>query len=195
MGVTNTMAWLNTRAVLPFFGIAALLSCQTSERRQASVGAASTLCARGIAAANTRDARRFFEQAIASDPLFGPAYNNLGVLDFEANDYFNAAKNFDQAIKLMPYKASPRIHLGLIYEEAGQLNNALEQFDQALELAPDSLDALQANTRVRVKLGQSTPPVLSQLRIISVRGTDATWRSWAQQMLLRKGDTVSTTQP
>lgn len=175
--------------------LATLAGCQSAGRPPASAGIASELCAKGILARDPRDARRFFDEAIGANPLFGPAYNNLGVLDFRAGDYFSAAKNFDQAIKLMPYNAGPRIHLGVIYEDAGQLRSALEQFDQALELAPDLADALQADTRVRVRLGQSSPLVLGRLQTIAVRGTDEIWRSWARQMLIRGGGIEPATQP
>jgi tetratricopeptide (TPR) repeat protein len=195
MGVRKFMTSLKVQAILLILLVGGFNACQATRSGNKPQQVASQFCARGIAATDPREARRYFQQAAAADPLFGPAYNNLGVLDFNQGNYFEAAKNFDQAIKLMPANPAPRIHLGLIYEDAGQLRNALEQFDQALELAPDSMDAAQADTRVRVRLELVTPQVLDRLRAIAVRGTDATWRSWAQQALITYGYQAPASQP
>jgi tetratricopeptide (TPR) repeat protein len=189
------MRLFEVQRALLILAVGGISACQAVSAGNNARENAAQWCAKGIAATDPREARRDFEKAVAADPLFGPAYNNLGVLDLNAGEYFDAAQNFDRAIKLMPYNAIPRIHLGLIYEEAGQLSNALDQFDQALELAHDSIDSLQADTRVRVRLELFTPQVVERLQTIAVHGTDETWRSWAQQVLIRYGHRAAASQP
>ena len=78
--------------------------------------------AKGIAAKDPAEAKRLFQQAIAVDRLYGPAYNNLGVVYLNEGNYYEAARAFDEAIKLMPGDPAPRLHLGVVYEDAGQFN-------------------------------------------------------------------------
>ncbi len=171
--------------------------CSTVPHDKSGSTTASELNAKGIAAKDPQQAKMFFQRAIAADPYDGPAYNNLGILFLNEGNYFEAAKCLDQALHLMPNDPAPRIHLGLVYENAGQFQNALAQYNQALALSPESMDALQAATRIQVRLDEVDEKTVEHLRTIAIRGTDVTWQSWATRVLIRFGDAVSpdTTMP
>jgi tetratricopeptide (TPR) repeat protein len=185
----KSSATANTRMGVPTVLLAALVAgCAQLPPAIKNTSAAASLNAKGIAANDPKQAKEFFQKALAADPYYGPAYNNLGVSLLNESQYFDAAKSFDQAIHLMPNDPEPRIHLGLVYENAGQYQNALEQYNQALVLAPESIDALQALTRVQVRLDQVDEKTVERLRMIAIRGTDATWQAWATRVLIRYGD-------
>jgi len=164
--------------------LVATVSCQTTPK-PATQPPAATLNAQGIAEKEPEKARQFFQKAITVDPFYGPAHTNLGIIYLKEGNYYQAAKAFDQAIKLMPNASQPRLYLGLVYEEVGELSNALEQLTHALKLAPDSMEHLQALTRVRVKLYQIDTYTLTCLRRIASQGTDESWRTWAKSLIIK----------
>ncbi len=171
-----------------FGALAVLPGCLNPAHNKAGADSASDLNAKGVAAKDPKIAKGFFQRAIAADAYFGPAYNNMGIVYLDEENYFEAARCFDQAVHLMPNDPAPRIHLGIVYENAGQFQNALEQFSQALVLSPGSMDALEAVTRVQVRLENVDDKTVEHLRIIASRGSDATWQSWATRVLIRLGD-------
>lgn len=153
----------------------------------ASTRQAIALNRRAIAAADPAEAQRLFAQAVAADPLYGPAHNNLGIVLLKQGEYYAAAQAFERAIRLLPADPAPRTNLGLVYEAAQQFQNAQEQFEQALVVAPEALEAIQALARVRVRISQLDPKTIALLRTIQLRGTEAAWRHWATTELLRAG--------
>ena len=178
--------------------LTAIAGCQTTMTDDPIRPPAATLNAQGIAAKEPDKAKQFFQRAIAADHLYGPAYTNLGIIYLKEGNYYEAAKAFDQAIKMMPNASSPRLYMGLVYEEAGELANALEQLTHALKLAPDSMEHLQALTRVLVKLEQIDTSTINHLKRIASQGTDVSWRTWAKGLIVKYGipeDTPSSPHP
>lgn len=169
--------------------------CSQTSHQSDSPATAASLNTKGVISKDPAVAKAWFQKAIAADPYFGPAYSNLGIALLREADYFDAARAFDQAIRNMPNNPEPRVYLGLVYEDAGQLDKAVDKYQQALAVAPESIDALQALTRVQVKLDRVDEKTVEALRQVAMRGTDDEWKSWARQMLLRFGAAVDTTQP
>src|SRR4051812_18509394 len=66
------------------------------------------------------EAERILKQAIASDVMYGPARNNLGLVYYHRGRLYDAAWEFQNAAKLMPYQPAPRNNLGLVFEKAGK---------------------------------------------------------------------------
>jgi tetratricopeptide (TPR) repeat protein len=184
MIVRNLFAMnLAPRVPLLLLVFSALTGCQLSNVKRDPLQSARELNTKGTIAKDPAEARRLFEQATRADPLYGPAYHNLGVSYLNDADYYHAAIAFDQARKLMPANPVPRIDLGVVYEKGGQLEKALEQYAQALQMAPTNIEALQALTRCQVRQGQANTEIQDRLKRISTDGTSEDWRSWARQEL------------
>ncbi|MCL2641785.1 MAG: hypothetical protein FWD53_13125, partial [Phycisphaerales bacterium] len=65
--------------------------------------------------------------------------------------------------------------------------SALEHLTHATKLAPDSMECLQALTRVKVKLEQFDKNTITNLHRIASQGTDERWRTWAKALLIKYG--------
>ncbi len=91
---------------------------------------------------NDAEAIRLYKSALAIDPKYAPAINNLGLIAKRQGDFDSAehlvkkAKDLDQSFA--PY----HMNLGAIYKELGQLDQALASTLKSLELKPDYPDAL-----------------------------------------------------
>src|SRR5262245_28547548 len=64
------------------------------------------------------NATKILREAVAADPMFGPARNNLGLCYYHTDHLYEAAWEFENAVRLMPYQPEPRNNLGLVLEKA-----------------------------------------------------------------------------
>jgi len=83
------------------------------------------------------------EKAIALDPLFGNAYNDIGVYLIELERYEEAVVWLERATAAPRYQTPqfPYLNLGRAYEEMGDPYRALACYDRALAIAPLYLPA------------------------------------------------------
>jgi tetratricopeptide (TPR) repeat protein len=123
-------------------------------------------------------AERLVREALAADPFFGPAHNNLGVLHLRQGRLYDAATSFEEARRLMPGHPDPRLNLALTYERAGRRDEALAAYRAALDAAPGHLPTVQALARLRLRAGLRDEGTRALLRDIALRG-DPEWRAWA----------------
>lgn len=154
---------------------------------------ARELNAKGSAAKTPAEAKTYFEQAVQTDPMFGPAQYNLGLAQLQQKQLYAAAQSFDRASKLMPNDPLPRIGLALVYESANQFDRATEAIEQALVISPELIDAIQILARLRVQQDHLEGSTLNLLRTIRSRGTTEDWRLWAGKLLIKYGEPA--TQP
>jgi cytochrome c-type biogenesis protein CcmH/NrfG len=124
--------------------------------------------------------------AIVADPFNGQAHNNLGVVLLGKGELYEAAQAFDRARTLLPTNPDPRMNLGQTYERAGRTEDALEAYATAIEIAPDNIQAIQALVRLQLRTARTTPQTLGALREVALRGSDESWRSWAQRELAKR---------
>lgn len=183
------------RLMLLALGVAALHGCQgallrRNERIVADAGRdrarAEEHFQRGVKLAKQGKlnlAELAFQNAIIADDSFGPAHNNLGMLQFERGDLYGAAWSFQQAIELMPDRAEAHNNLGLVLEAAGKLSQAIEMYELAYELAPDCGDYLANLVRACIRRGDRDDLLqerLGQLLLIERRPD---WIEWAEERL------------
>ena len=169
--------------------LAALAGCSSHRHRvdapDAAVGdtpLAVRLNKQGLAAREEPDkAIDLFEKAVAADPYFGPAYNNLGAACLAAGRYHHAAIGLQQAARLMPESPQPRLNLGLTLETVGRLDDARTHYDAALAIAPDHLPAKQALARLLTRTGADPDRLEALLADLALTASDPAWRTWAQQ--------------
>ncbi len=84
-------------------------------------------------------AQREYEQAIAIDPSFIPAYINLADL-YRARGLDGQGKRYlETAIEKRPDAGSVHHALGLLYVRQKKLNDALSSFKKAVELEPQNI--------------------------------------------------------
>ncbi|TPG62324.1 tetratricopeptide repeat protein [Hymenobacter nivis] len=100
------------------------------------------MLARGQMYMNTEqgggEAMNSFDQAIAANPSYAPAYYEKGVLDVRARNYNEARTNLNKAVELDPSYAPAYRELADMYYYAGQYDQALSTFQKYVELSEKS---------------------------------------------------------
>lgn len=122
-------------------------------------------------AGNYRGALADYNQAIAINPNYAPAYYNRGNLKYQnLKDYQGALKDYDRAIAINPVYASAYVNRGSLKDE--KLNDtagALKDYNQAI-----SIDARSARTYYNrgnlkdVKLNDTVGALLDYGRAIAL---------------------------
>ncbi|MAI33749.1 MAG: hypothetical protein CBE00_08060 [Planctomycetaceae bacterium TMED240] len=121
--------------------------------------------------------------AIRADPQYGPAHNNLGLLQFDDGKLYEAVLSFERARELMPTDPAVYYNLGLVLEKAGKKNQALEFYRQAVEIDPTEAHFLGNLVRLRRRLDENGPDVVAQLQDLMLIETRPDWRAWASEQL------------
>lgn len=132
------------------------------------------------------DARKLLERAITADPMYGPAHNDLGIVNLKQSQVYPAAIEFRSAIKLMPRQSQPMNNLGLVLEEAGKYREAEQYFGQAMAIDPDNIEYVGNLARVKVRLGETDKSLTDLLSKIVLYDSRPEWSQWAQRMLLKE---------
>jgi tetratricopeptide (TPR) repeat protein len=78
-----------------------------------------------------------FEEALAADPAYADALNNLGVAQLMMGKAAEAARSFERAIAIRPDFAFAHANRGNAYIEMKKLPAAISSYERALEAKPD----------------------------------------------------------
>ncbi|MFK8115059.1 MAG: tetratricopeptide repeat protein [Rubripirellula sp.] len=124
-----------------------------------------------------------FTSAVNADPNYGPAHNNLGLLHYEQGNLYQAVLAFETAMDLMPSDPIVYYNLGLTLESAGRTDEALDLYWQAVEMEPSNPNFLGNLVRLRVRLGDEGPDMITQLQDLILIETRPSWRQWADEKL------------
>lgn len=140
-------------------------------------------------------AEKLLREALTADITYGPAHNDLGVIELNRGQWYEAASEFEWARKLMPGHPDPRMNLALVFERAGRVDEALATYKTALEVYPNHIPSVQALTRLQVRSDRRDEQTNGFLTEIALAGETPKWREWAQQQLAMNADRGITTQP
>jgi protein O-GlcNAc transferase len=88
-------------------------------------------------------AENHFRQAIAINPDYADAHNNLGIALAEQHQYAEAVKHLKQAISLKPESFNSYYQLGAIADKLGNLDEAIQHLSQACSIKPDFAEAFE----------------------------------------------------
>jgi Tfp pilus assembly protein PilF len=87
------------------------------------------------------DALEALRKSLEIQPNFALALREMGMLEFQARDYANAAQHLQQAVDLGLSKPYMLNFLGISYSRIGQLNKAVDSYRKALQEKPDLAEA------------------------------------------------------
>lgn len=130
-------------------------------------------------------AEDWLKKAVVADPLYGPAHNDMGLVYFHRDDWYNAAWEFENAAKLMPRQAPPLNNLGLVYERTGKLGDAAKSYAEALALEADNAEYVGNYARVRIRMGLRDETTGKLLDLVIARDRRPEWVSWAREQRSR----------
>jgi len=83
----------------------------------------------------------YLKKAIAEQPNYFEAYNNLGVQYQKLNRLQDAVEAYSKAAALRSQSIRPQINLGTVYLNLGQVDTAIQHFQTALDLNLNSVPA------------------------------------------------------
>jgi len=115
------------------------------------------LYAQAIAAKRTGDLKTAVEKYLAIlklDPQLAPAYNNLGLLYFQQNEYGRAIQSFEEGLRVDPKMTTALVPLGTAYFQIGQFEKSREVLDRAVTLNLTDETAQLYRARSLFALGQ-----------------------------------------
>ena len=79
-----------------------------------------TLELHSISTINLNDAMIYYERALACNPDFADAHNNIGIVHLDLGQLENAAKSYKAAIKIKPDFAEAHYNLGVVLQDLNQ---------------------------------------------------------------------------
>jgi tetratricopeptide (TPR) repeat protein len=88
-------------------------------------------------------ARKYYQLALAMNPNYPDALNNLAAVYHGQHDYKQAERTYKQALKLAPGAAITYCNLGTAYFAEEKYKPGMEAYHKALELNPHIFDAGQ----------------------------------------------------
>lgn len=198
---------MNTRlyCALTVLSLCPLMGCQTPggtlgyetvpAKGSGDSAAAATRAARAAELIRSHDlsgAEKELKAALASDLFYGPAHNDLGIVYFRQEKYYEAAWEFQYAAKLMPAKAEPKNNLGMVYEAVGRLDESAKWYDEALALGPDDVEVIGNLARVLVRSGHRDEKTRQLLSDVVMKDRRPEWVAWAREQLAFIGQPTPT---
>jgi tetratricopeptide (TPR) repeat protein len=82
------------------------------------------------------EAAQHYREAIAINPDYAEAYDNLGISLWQLDRNEEAERCLKRAISLKPEMATTHFNLGCFLHQQGRRDEALGCFDQALQIKP-----------------------------------------------------------
>ena len=99
-----------------------------------------------------------YEKAVAIDPQFVPALNNLGGIYFEKGDLDRAARACERAIAIDPNYAKAHVNLGHIYQKKGDRLKALQHWRSVLAIESENTEARDLIAELLSRRPITAPP-------------------------------------
>ena len=81
---------------------------------------------------NIREADKFLEISLKSNPKYGPALLLKGIIEFDRRNLTNCYRFLHQAIKYHPFPEIPNYFLGKFLSERNKIKEAIEYLNQAI---------------------------------------------------------------
>lgn len=133
------------------------------------------------------DAENAFRQALAFDPTYAAAHNNLGILllDHRQRSY-EAAVELTIAARLAPTALQPHVNLGRLYEAVGWDEAAFDAYEKALALEDGDPQTLGRLAVLSLRRGKGTAQIEWWLQTLAAQGDAEEWQQWAQVQLSQR---------
>src|SRR5881296_968244 len=109
------------------------------------------------------EAIAYYRRAIATQPDYAPAYNNLGTALREQKRIDEAVASYQQALQLQPEFATAHFNLANVLIEQGNPAAALDHFERALRMEPPSAD-VHSNLGIALALSGRVDEALHEFR-------------------------------
>ena len=123
---------------------------------------------KGNREANRKDwkaAEEHFRAAIREYPQYAMAYNNLGIVLFQAGDPAGARAAFQKALDLNDHYGQAYVNLGRLLYTQGDPAGAASLMDKALSADPRNFDALIVLASAQLQMGEYAQSAETALKV------------------------------
>jgi len=174
-----------TTVILALAALTLLPACGKSTKsdgpvsREQSVQEATRLFNMGRVAEKNRkwaDAEVYYRQSISAYDDLAAAWNNLGVVMVQQQNYLEATNAFRRVADLLPQDPTPYENLGITYQRAGYADDALRAYESSLERDPNWLPSIRGYASSVKLLNRANDGDLEVLRRGLMLETDQKWR-------------------
>jgi tetratricopeptide (TPR) repeat protein len=130
-------------------------------------------------------ARKILQQAVQKDDRNVQAWMQLGVIEYEKSNYYEAASAFHKSSCLVPLRYEPHFNLGTVYETTSQFTDAIESYKKALELSPDQTEVMENLIRCYIRSNQNIDEAKKLINRALITEHRPQWRKWLEKEALR----------
>lgn len=102
----------------------------------------------------------YFERALALDPGFAKAHNNIGIAYSDLGDLARASRHLEASLALFPDDSVTMFNLGRMLEKMGQPDRARHYYrktSQSRPVAPEQMEAVEAARQALALLSAPNP--------------------------------------
>mgnify|MGYP001347918482 CR=1 FL=1 len=110
-----------------------------------------------------------YERAIAINPKFIFAHNNLGNVFKDLSEFDKALAKYQDAIKLNPNYAEAYYNQGLVYKKICKYNESIKSFECALKIKSDYIDAYFDLGQIFVTVGKFEEAIKNFQKVIDLK--------------------------
>ena len=114
-------------------------------------------------------AENYWRKAIAVQPGYAAAHNNLGILLKEQRRYAESEAHYRQAIALLPGYAEAHVNLGALLTETGRIAEAEASYRRSLEALPESAELRYGLGLALAKLNRPAEAEASYRQALALR--------------------------
>jgi len=130
-------------------------------------------------------AKCLLKQAVEKDNRNAQAWMQLGIIEYEKNNYYNAARAFHRASRLMPTRYEPHFNIGTVYEATSQYTEAITSYKKALKMAPDQTEVMENLIRCYIRTNQNLDKAKELIDRVLICEHRPQWRTWLEKEALR----------
>jgi len=122
-----------------------------------------------------------YQRAVATWREMPAAWNNLGVLMMEQQNYAGAVGAFKVAADLSPTDPRPLENIAVSYVKSGWASDALQYYGMALERDPNRIESLRGAVRAAEMVRVRDDATLERIRRALLIETDARYREYFER--------------
>ncbi len=122
-----------------------------------------------------------YQRAVSTWRGMPAAWNNLGVLLMEKQDYAGAVGAFKVAAELSPTDPRPLENIAVSYVKSGWATDALRYYGMALERDPNRIESLRGAVRTAEMVRIRDDATLDRIRRALLIESDASYREYFER--------------
>ncbi|NQX95990.1 MAG: tetratricopeptide repeat protein [Erythrobacter sp.] len=131
------------------------------------------------------EALEAYRRALELDDKLYAAWNNMGQLLMQQENYADAVSAFQIASSIEPSDPRPLYNIGLAYQTVGWASDAYDNYENALQRDPYYIPAMRGIARSAEMLGKGDRKLLETIKQAQLREREEKWRNYFRDQYRR----------